>query len=131
MSNTDWITYAGRPANELIEATSNAVKSRIKRGAYTQADIAYVARLSRPLIKDKLELSETQLTLLRNVCQNWDPQFRDIGIRSHRPIIGPVIVALKRALFPLVKLFLKDTLRQQREFNASVTALLAQVLSKK
>ena len=39
-------------------------------------------------------------------------------IKSHRKIIGPIIVALKRMSWPLIKIHLKDSFESLEQFSA-------------
>ncbi|MCB0353122.1 MAG: hypothetical protein KDD64_06335, partial [Bdellovibrionales bacterium] len=76
------------------------------------------------------DVSDEVLEKLRRLCQLWNvrllPQEK---ITSHRPLIGPVIVAVKKAIFPIVRYILKDVLHQQRSFNAAAIQLLAEIAS--
>ncbi len=46
---------------------------------------------------------------------------------SHRKYAGPVIVAAKKLIYPILRAFFKDTLHQQRSFNAGSIALMAEL----
>jgi len=58
------------------------------------------------------------------LCQIYSAGVRSEKITSHRPVIGPLIVFVKRALFPVVSTLLGPSFRFQREFNAGVIRLL-------
>ena len=51
-------------------------------------------------------------------------------ISSHRKIIGPIIVWLKRLTWPFVKVHLDQTFRAQQEFNSLMVECLADQISK-
>ena len=81
-------------------------------------------------VKGVLQVSNDQLEKLRRLCQVWDVDIRPGEITSHRPIIGRVIVAGKKLLFPVIRALLKNYLSQQREFNAAAISLLADLCSR-
>ncbi len=103
------------------------VKSRQSKGDYTNEDVRFVSKLALPAASGSLKASPEMLERLRRVAQVWDVELRQKNFTSHRPVIGPVIVALKKALFPIIHFFLADSLRQQRDFNASVLRCLVEL----
>ncbi len=127
MNGDNWIKINGESATgstaaDLIKRVEGAVAQKLAAGSYSERDIKYLAALSRPLINQKLEVTAERLEKLRAMCQSWDVDFRPVSVTSHRPVIGKVIVAAKKALQPIIKALLKDTITQQRNFNASVIA---------
>jgi hypothetical protein len=68
--------------------------------------------------------SPDRLARLRRLCQIYGVRIRPETITSHRKIIGPVIVAVKKVLFRVVEGLLGKTIKHQRDFNAEVVALL-------
>lgn len=68
---------------------------------------------------------------IRIACQLWNVDLHAGNFTSHRPIIGPVIVAVKKAFAPIIRYMLKDFIREQRDFNAATIALIAKSLNKK
>ena len=132
MNNTaDWIVTQGGSDRELASRVASALQARIATEEFSQSDVEYMQRLKLRLVEGSLDISGSELEQLRRLCQLWDVNLRGGGFASHRPFIGPVIVAFKKALFPVVRLFMKDTLRQQREFNANLIALLTDMLNKR
>lgn len=79
------------------------------------------------VLKSTLKASDVELEALRRLCQIWDVDLKQPAITSHRKFIGPIIVAAKRIVFPILRTFMRDTLRQQRDFNAQAIALLMQL----
>jgi len=100
---------------------------RIESGDYSIENIRYVSKLSLSACSGELSISDQKLEKLRRLCQLWDVKLRPREISSHRKLVGPVIVAVKRAIYPVLKFFLKDMLHQQREFNAATIRLLAEI----
>lgn len=112
-------------SSDLAEDLSSAVDARISNGEFSSQDISNIQDRDLSVIKGTLTLSDEKLEKLRRLCQVWDIDIRPASITSHRKIIGPVIVGIKRALFPIVRFFLKDLIREQRDFNAAAITLLA------
>ncbi len=126
-----WLTVCGHEETQLAREIGDAVKAKIAAGAISEPKMRYVEKVSLALVSGTLNASEKDLEKLRRLCQLWDVDIRVGNISSHRKFIGPIIVAIKRVLFPLVKVLLKDFLEQQREFNAVTIGLLASVISGK
>lgn len=120
-----WIKVLGSDDPSLEEAVNNAVRSKISSGEFAEKDVNYVASLERPLLPGELAVSAGRLEKLRRLCQLWDVDLKVTEISSHRPVIGPVIVAFKKMLVPLLRALFKDMIRQQRDFNAAAIKLLA------
>ena len=122
-----WIKVLGEEDQTLERSITDAVKSKIDRGEFSEKDINYVATLERPLLPGELSVSATRMEKLRRLCQLWDIELRVGKIESHRKVMGPLIVAAKRMLIPVLKAIFKDMIRQQREFNAEAIKLLAEL----
>ena len=68
----------------------------------------------------------------RIACSRWDVHLKPpSSITSHRPLIGPIIVMVKKAIYPILRNLLKDFTREQREFNAASLAIMAEMTQKK
>ncbi len=111
----------------LAQALTQGVESRIASGKYTRDEVRYLSTLERKLFPQDSELDEELLNRFRRLCLFSNVELHIAQIRSHRKFIGPIIVAVKKLVFPILKLLLKDFLRQQRQFNAEVVAALADV----
>ncbi len=119
-----WLEIGGKADPKLAQKLSESVREKIQRGEFLDKDVRYVSDLSRPLISETLNVSDQRLQKLRTLCQLWDVDIKGTNITSHRKYVGPIIVAFKRALLPIVKVLLKDTINQQRDFNAASISLL-------
>lgn len=124
MSNA-WLSLDTEFESELRESAEKKVKDKLQSGIFSVRDLNKIQSLDLMPFRDATDLSEDQLELFRKLCQAWDLDLRLQSISSHRPLIGPVIVGLKKLIFPVLRALLKDILRQQREFNATSIALLA------
>lgn len=127
MNKATWLTVCGVSSPELAEQLSQRVAGKIAAGEFTADFVKVVGKMEPGVLKSSLQASESELEALRRLCQIWDVDLKQPRITSHRPIIGPLIVGLKRILFPILRMFMRDTLRQQRDFNAQTIALLMQL----
>lgn len=118
----------GERSSEMAARLERRVHEKIAAGKFKREDLQYVRDVTFMPVREDLHLSEERLEKLRRLCQLWEVELtapREIS--SHRPIIGPLIVGAKKLVFPILRVFLKDTLRRQRDFNAAAIALLADV----
>lgn len=104
---------------------------RLDAKQFRADEIEYVRGANFAPVRGELRVSEAELNILRRLCQAWEIELRPGKITSHRPVIGPLIVGFKKLLFPLVQVFLKDLVRQQRDFNSSSIALMGALLSER
>lgn len=111
--------------DKLLEQIDQQVTGRIASKDYSEDDLYYVKKVDLRLSKGSLDISDKELERLRLLCSLWDVDLRPAQITSHRPVIGPLIVAAKRIMFPILKVFLKDLIRQQKDFNAATIMLLS------
>jgi hypothetical protein len=126
-----WIKVAGVNDALLEGELEQKVGTAMRAGKYSQGDVAYIAGMNLNISAGRLEVSDHTLHQLRCLCQLWDVDIRPREIKSHRRLVGPIIVALKRMLYPALRVFLRDFIRQQRSFNAGVVALLGDLSNRK
>jgi hypothetical protein len=131
MEGTQELLVCGQVEAELLPRLRAKIQERIAAGDFTEDELHYVSKVNLELVNTALEVDEKTLEKLRQACQLWDIQFRPLNITSHRPVIGPIIVGLKKLCFPIVRLFMKDVIERQRLFNASVISLLARIANQK
>jgi hypothetical protein len=123
-----WLEVLGASAPELERAIQGRVEAHLAAGRYTLKNIEYVAQLERPASGGNLAVSAASLERIRRLCQVWEVDFKPArSITSHRPILGPIIVAGKRLAFPIMRFFMRETLRQQRDFNVAVVEAIAEL----
>lgn len=114
-------------SSELEKKLSERVRARLSSGDFGPEKIEYITDVDFNVTKGSLKLGKRKLELLRSLCQLWDIDFLPAKISSHRPFIGPLIVSVKKAIYPIIKVLLKDLIHQQRSFNAAVVALAVEV----
>jgi len=119
MSDILWLRSGG-DISEVSNLLDYRVQEHLSNGDYTCADISYISKVQLNLISDSLDVSDELLEKFRRMCQLWNIEFVPQEIKSHRKIIGPLIVAIKKLIFPILKVLLKDVISQQRKFNAAV-----------
>jgi hypothetical protein len=117
-------------AESMEKAAKDRVDQLIAKGDFSDSDITFIKSFALPAASGELKASSQMLEKLRRVAQVWDVELKQKEFSSHRPIIGKLIVAVKRALFPIIKFFLADTLRQQRDYNAAVLRCLVELTTK-
>lgn len=120
------------PAPELSALKASfisAAHGRLETGAMSADKIDYLQRVDLRILQGDLRASAAQLEKLRRLCQIWDVRLRPRTISSHRKFVGPIIVTVKKLLFPIMEFLLRDAMRQQREFNATTIRLLADLCS--
>lgn len=126
--SSTWLEVGGAAAPEMARLVEERAAQRIASGDYTRENVRYVGELQRPAAPGKLDVSAESLAYLRRLCQLWEVDLRPArSITSHRKIIGPVIVAFKRMAFPIVRFFMRETLKQQRDFNAAVVEAVTRI----
>jgi hypothetical protein len=126
-----WIKVAGDENQALEEKLSALKEQRIQEKKYSENDCAVISEMEMSVIKGNLDVDALILERLRHMASLWDVDFRAQNITSHRKFAGPIIVAFKKALFPLIRFVLKDFIRQQRDFNASTIRLVGLLSNKK
>ncbi len=126
MSN--WLVLpetAGVTAAELESTLASQKEQKLVSATIDKNEEEGVRTLSPKLTDGELDLNDELLERLRTMCQLWEVDIKPSQITSHRPVIGPVIVAVKKALYPIIRLFLKDMIIQQRSFNAATIRFVA------
>lgn len=120
-----WIVVAGQPDPETAALTRTAADLDISQGLMPLDDELRVKRFSTSLARDGFEASSERIELIRELCRLYGQGVQERPIQSHRRFIGPVIVAVKKVLLRLVVALLGPSFAYQREFNARVIRLLA------
>ncbi len=132
MTNTsNWLQICGAHDQALENELSSNVQNKIKENEFSEDNVYYIKKLDLSLAKEGLEISDDRLDMLRQLCQLWYVDLIPRKITSHRKFIGPIIVAFKKALFPLIRYFLKDFISQQRKFNSRAISLFADLANHK
>ncbi|MEY4701618.1 MAG: hypothetical protein RL326_1805 [Pseudomonadota bacterium] len=119
-----WLRVGEQGDPSLENALANAVKAWVEDGAMPPNEPERVAGISTAIASQSFTTSPQRLEMLRSLCQIYSAGVRAGKITSHRPIIGPCIVLVKRILFRSVAALLGPSFERQREFNAGVIRLL-------
>ena len=123
-SNAPWFTIAGSGDATLAARLTASVGRWAESGVMPANEPARVAAASTAITTGAFATSRERLELLRELCQIYSRGIQSEKITSHRPVIGPVIVAAKKILFRAVASLLGPTFQFQRDFNARVIRLL-------
>ncbi len=127
-------TWLQTPLNDtasLERLTAERLKSRFHSGSINLEEYNSVTEMKRTLFSGALKLGPQELENLRKLCQLWDIDIRPVEVTSHRKFIGPFIVLGKKIIYPILRVLLKDLLRQQREFNATSLSMIAYLIKDK
>jgi hypothetical protein len=116
--------------SDIEDRVDARVQALIAEGHFTEENIRFIKALTLPAASGGLAVSDELLERLRRAAQIWDVSLKQRPITSHRKFIGPVIVGVKKLIFPVISFFLADTLRQQRDFNAAVLRCLVELARK-
>lgn len=114
-------------APDLEKEVAKGVQSLLEQGEFSSENIHFVKNFILPASSGSLVTSDELLERLRRAAQIWDVSLKQKEITSHRKFVGPIIVSLKRIIYPVLSFFLADTLRQQRDFNAAVLRCLVEL----
>ena len=131
MSDKGWLHIDGARQPSLEAELEGAVAQRIARHEFRQDAIAHISNVDFSLVQGRLLANEQEMAIIRRLCQSWDVELRPFQITSHRPFLGKIIVGLKKLAYPILRVFLKDFIKQQRDFNAASLALLGRVISQR
>ena len=123
-TNHSWLTVSGRVDSPLAIRVSQAAALWEAEGKMPGDERARVSALSMALAKGSFVASPERLELLRGLCQIYSAGIRAEKISSHRKVIGPVIVFVKKLLFRVISNLLGPSFSFQRDFNAGVIRLL-------
>ena len=115
------IGAAGVDAAKVVADIQAAVQKKMEEGVYADARIARAERANLANLKSDDQFITFYLKCLR------DSVFVDISdfeIRERRPYLGPLLVALKKAIWGLLKFYTYRLWSQQNQVNGlMVTAI--------
>ena len=119
-----WLTVCGEGDVALEAELATQIATLEAEGQIPAHERERLAGLSLGISTGAFVTSPKRLELLRNLCQLYSAGIRAEKFTSHRPVIGPVIVLVKKRLYPIVSALLGPSFRFQRDFNAGVIRLL-------
>ena len=123
-SKHTWIKIAGSSDVTLAKEIAADVADLIARNQMPVNEPERVAELSTAISRGAFMASFERMELLRGLCQIYSAGIRSEKITSHRKLIGPVIVFMKKGIFRVVSALLGPTFQLQRDFNAGVIRIL-------
>lgn len=110
-------------ATEILEALQHRLSSDCK---YSEDEVRDVSCAVKTLFPSDFVLSAQASERFRALARHSMREVMPLGsITSHRPVTGRFIVAFKKALWPLLRVLLKDAFSVIREHNAILLTLLA------
>lgn len=111
-----------RELSGLEQRARRQLAERIESSpAYDAAEIAEITALEKSLFPRDFEISDETRETLRVLCSFSRCELRPASaIRSHRRIVGPIIVFLKKLSWPLIRFHLKDTFESMQLFHSWV-----------
>jgi hypothetical protein len=118
---------AAAPDASLTSLLETRVAEAQRAGLYTERDVQQISDIQIATSRAAFVTSPEKLERLRRLCQIYSVNLRPEEITSHRKVVGPVIVAAKKALFRLLEGLLGRTIKHQRDFNSEVVALLTEL----
>jgi hypothetical protein len=122
-----WFTVCGNTNLELESQVKRSISNRLAAKNFTEADLEYIKKLDfTPRLSANSDLKNDQklFAMLRELCKLCDSKPQALSITSHRPFVGPIIVASKKILYAVFGAFLKSREEQQRKFNAATLEVL-------
>lgn len=117
---------SGFAGAEALAAEARArLERRLADGSITEIELERVSALVARTFAGRGAASEA----FRRCCIAWEVD-RDREIRSHRPVVGAAIVAVKRLVARALRFQTQDALAQQREFNRNLLVVLADLVER-
>jgi len=112
----------GREAEETVRAR---LADRYARGVIDRDEVASVADLRLHTFEGDEAASE----IFRRCCVTWQVD-RELPITSHRPVVGAVLVPVKRLARRLLRFLTEAQLSRQRDFNWNLLLVLRELLER-
>lgn len=106
--------------SELNRSLDEALRTRIAASEeYTWTETKDIAELQRTLFPKSFEVESAPLERLRVLARLYRCEIQPPhAIKSHRKFIGPIIVAVKKMVWPLINLHMEPCLDQLQEFHS-------------
>ena len=107
-------------SSELSGRSSEGMNCRIQghRGNYTEKEIERVSKLSRRLFSVNSEIDAETLEPIRAAAALSNCELKpNPDFSSHRPVIGKVIVLIKKLTWPLIRFHLHRQFDALSEYN--------------
>ena len=125
MSHEPTFKIAGAAGERALEAVRSRLADRRARGILDDDEIARVSSKSL----STFDGDDATAEIFRRCCVTWEVD-RQPPITSHRPWIGPPLVAVKRMLRRVLRFQTEAPLSRQRDFNWNLLLLLREMLER-
>ena len=104
---------------EIMKEIQRRVLEKKQAGIYSDEEIQRITELKQDLSPKKNERYSEMNLHLRKLHHNWDVAASAAIITSHRKILGPFMVALKKLGFRTLLFFGSAFFTRQTEYNAA------------
>jgi hypothetical protein len=116
---------AGEQGRQALERVRARLADRMARGILEREEVERVSARRLHTFAGDDAASE----IFRRCCVTWEVD-RAPPITSHRPVIGPVLVAVKRAVRRVLRYQTEAQLSRQRDFNWNLLLVLRELLER-
>lgn len=104
---------------EIMKEIQRRVLEKKDKGIYSDDDIQKIAELKQELSPQKNERYSELSLHLRKMHLNWDMAASTSIIRSHRKVLGPILVTVKKFASTVLRFLAAPFFTRQTEFNAA------------
>jgi hypothetical protein len=116
---------AGEIGRGVVEKVRARLADRLARSILDGDEIARVSRMPLRTFAGDDAASE----IFRRCCVTWEVD-RVPALTSHRPLIGPLLVAIKRVARRLLRFQTEAQFSRQRDFNWNLLLVLRELLER-
>jgi hypothetical protein len=108
-----------------VEIVRRRLAERLEHGVLTEVEIERVQSAPLPRIAGE----GMTLEAFRRCCITWEID-RQPAITSHRPIVGPVLVAAKKLVRRALRFHIEPFVQKQAHFNWNVLLVVRELLER-
>jgi hypothetical protein len=116
---------AGEIGSSVAEAVQSRLADRLERGILDREEITRVSTMPLRTFAGDDAASE----IFRRCCVTWEVD-RVPALTSHRPLVGPLLVAMKRVARRLLRFQTEAQFSRQRDFNWNLLLVLRELLER-
>lgn len=116
---------AGEIGRGVVEKVRARLADRLARGILDRDEIARVSTMPLRTFAGGDAASE----IFRRCCVTWEVD-RVPALTSHRPLIGPLLVGIKRVARRLLRFQTEAQFSRQRDFNWNLLLVLRELLER-
>lgn len=113
---------------EIMKEIHRRVLEKKQAGVYTDEEIQRITDLKKDLSPKKNERYSEMNLHLRKLHHYWDVAASGSAITSHRKVLGPLLVLIKKIGFKAIRFFGSAFLTRQTDYNAACVRFNAVVL---